>query len=396
MKKLLKYALVAAALSLFASCDDMNSVHQQYLDMPEITYIGIPKDVVANGGLGRVVFDWTLNADPKISRFVIEWSDVDGNEYSESVDVVRTADNKMTYSLALNEGTYNFVVYHKSAAGDESLKTTVSSRSFGSNYINTLANRSFTLSATLSGALFVWDSADGVISTTIEYQTADGATKSVVVDAAETQTTLSDFKLGGTFTLSTTYLPEGCIDYVSCATESFEFPRYVVGDKSKWLGSYNITARIVPDWSAPTTFGESITWGPVVIEESDVAGYHFKITGLMDPTTRAAIGVDNFAVNCMWRYLESTPQDYIQNPQQSTGLACTLGETTGTLYMTHRRTTSPTGNYGNAGWHFDFDSGAPYFGHFNNNGQDVLRFCLNASDGASIVDYYLPVLTRID
>jgi hypothetical protein len=140
------YKLIIIGLMLltgFISCDDMNSIHQKYLDQPEKIYLGRTDSLKALPGKNRIKLVWYISADPKIQETVIYW-----NQRKDSIikPFVRKVPGVQKDSLIINNlsGTYTFELYNRNDYGDKSLMATVSGTAYGDDYINSLKNRSIT------------------------------------------------------------------------------------------------------------------------------------------------------------------------------------------------------------------------------------------------------------
>src|SRR5690606_22559388 len=85
--------VVAIFTVIMASCDDMNSLHEKYLDRGIGIYIGSADSLSVQSGQHRIGFKWKINADPRIDKTVISWEEIeDGAMVERSVELplVRT------------------------------------------------------------------------------------------------------------------------------------------------------------------------------------------------------------------------------------------------------------------------------------------------------------------
>ena len=220
MKCLIK--IVAIFLGgILSACDDMYSVHQQYLDEGETIYLGIPQVQQVQGGKERVQIVWKLNADPKIKKCCIYW-----NERKDSMEVLPNyTDTVMKQIIPLKEGTYQFELDAKGDNGLTSLSNVASGRSYGSNYQNTLFNVLLKeQSKTEEGLVMIWGTEEGCAFTELEYVNVSGNKKNIRLGGNETTLVLNDYVPGGDFTWKSYYLPEAfSIDTIPANPQSLKF-----------------------------------------------------------------------------------------------------------------------------------------------------------------------------
>lgn len=140
MKTLISSLILGIVSVMFFACDDMNSIHEEYLNRGEEIYTGVIDSLNAYPGNERVKFTWEINADPRITKTVIFWSD---GADSAVVEVNRTQPGimKMETILNLPEKSYIFKFVTKDDEGHKSLSVENTVEVYGPNYVSTLRNR---------------------------------------------------------------------------------------------------------------------------------------------------------------------------------------------------------------------------------------------------------------
>lgn len=139
--------LISAALLLIImvnACDDMNDLHQKYLDEGSRVYIGKPDSVTVRPGYNCLRLIWTNNADVKIKKTRIVYN------YGNDTIVIPFERKVPGYqrdsiTLHLEPGDYQFSICNLTE--DEKLHSIVveevRGKVYGESYKNTLTIRSF-------------------------------------------------------------------------------------------------------------------------------------------------------------------------------------------------------------------------------------------------------------
>lgn len=254
-------------LTFLASCEEMNELHQKYLDEGEIIYIGKTDSVTVRNGFGRILLQWELNADPKISTTTIYW-----NFGKDSLLLpVKTEERTPSILIDLEQGKYNFELINRDMAGNKSLTTQISGTSYGEEYRKTLYNRPFSINNITENELTItWGNIEGCIGAYLEYINRNG-NKRKLQTGPETTTVLNDFTFGGKFTCASLYIPEeGALDTIPSVTREYNFPDYFILSKEEWTAWNNIHKYPAPDrssWSIDyASTQESVHDGPAIAE----------------------------------------------------------------------------------------------------------------------------------
>lgn len=136
-------AVCALLLLLLLSCDDINSIHQQYIDRGETLYLGKPDSLVAFSGNNRIKLRWINNSDPKIISTKISWTfgilkdsiilpfnRINPGVQRDSIIIEKLKPNNYFFKI-VNIGNENLV----------SLPSEVVGTSYGESYVSSLISR---------------------------------------------------------------------------------------------------------------------------------------------------------------------------------------------------------------------------------------------------------------
>jgi hypothetical protein len=227
IKSVLGYALgICLFLAYLVGCEDNNSLHQQYIDRGEVFYTGKCDSVKTFAGNERVKFTWLINSDPRIAKTIIYW-----NERKDSVEipVVRTQKGyiEMEKILQIKEGGYSFIFITKDANGNSSLEVERTVSVYGPRYISFLSNRRLSYSVAGDELTIKWDPLESTLVqyTTVKYtdysDPAHPAAKSAVVSNEDTQTLIKGIRLGDTFSVVSTFLPDNGMDSVDAKSADY-------------------------------------------------------------------------------------------------------------------------------------------------------------------------------
>jgi hypothetical protein len=215
-------------LYMAVSCDNINSLHQEYYDRGEDIYTGVIDSLKTYAGYERVRFEWEVNADPRITKVVIYW-----NQRADSVvvDVNRTQSGSipMSYYLEnINEGSYIFEFITRDNEGHHSLTKETTVTVYGDAYTQTLRNRGVSsIEKQLNGNMLItWEaiSSREIQYATIEY-TLNGEVKTIRVENSETETLLTELQTGDVITVYTAYLPENALDALNSPRRTYTMPK---------------------------------------------------------------------------------------------------------------------------------------------------------------------------
>lgn len=229
MKRIIVYIFILAGLM---SCDDMESIHQEYLDRGERIYLGKVDSIQAFPGKERVKLSWYVNSDPKIKETVIYW-----NQREDSIikPFTRTTPGVQKDSVTIENlsGEYLFELFNRNDDGDYSLLETIPTVAYSDEYAESLNKRpisaisvtAFDEQSHSQTVKIDWGTPGALcIQTNLTYtRYSSGELVSVIVENEETVTVLENVgnRLGNPADLiriSSKYVP------VQGAIDSFESP----------------------------------------------------------------------------------------------------------------------------------------------------------------------------
>lgn len=231
--------ILALALSMFVSCDEMNDLHQKYLDEGEVVYIGQADSVTARDGYKRIEVKWEINSDPKITSCRIYWN---SRRDSVIVPVDLSTSTPSAIISPLKEGRYNFELVQWGGDGNHSLTTYVSGRVYGDEYRNSLAPQGISEISSIvtpsdKDVTIKWAGQEKCIGMKMTYtNTSDQLATQMTWTSSGLSTLITDAKLGSKFTYESFYHPsENALDTVT-ATEIGEgnFPAYYTLSNADW------------------------------------------------------------------------------------------------------------------------------------------------------------------
>lgn len=229
-KNMKKNLLITPFLLLIwlTSCDDVNSLHQKYLDWGEDIYTGVVDSLKVSAGYERVLLTWELNADPRITRTVVYWN---SKADSAVIEVNRTQSGRLPMSYRLDniaEGSYTFVLITRDNEGHFSMPSEIIATIYGESYSSQLRNRGVSaISRQTDGTMLIeWDA---LSSLDIQYVTVtydvNGAEQTVRVKNDENKTFLSGLAPGDKIRVFTAYLPEGALDELYSPYTEYTMPK---------------------------------------------------------------------------------------------------------------------------------------------------------------------------
>ncbi len=213
---------------MMVACDDMNSIHQEYYDRGEDIYTGVVDSIKVHPGYEKVLLEWEINADPRITKVVIYW-----NQRTDSVliDVNRTQSGAIQmnhYLENLREGDYTFEFITRDNEGHYSMVQQAAVLIYGESYTQTLRNRNVASIAkqTDGSMLITWDPISNreIQYTTITY-TKDGITEFVRIENTDTETSLTELETGDKINIFTTYLPENALETLDSPVREYTLPK---------------------------------------------------------------------------------------------------------------------------------------------------------------------------
>lgn len=255
---------------IMASCDDMNSLHEKYLDRGIGIYIGSADSLSVQSGLHRIGFRWKINADPRIDKTIISWEEIeDGAMVERSVELplTRTDEGEMWLEhiiTDLAEGEYIFKFQMLDNLGNTSNISEISGLVLGDAYVENLRNRNIkSLSKLETGDMQIsWEAApsgEGLLYSVVEYVNKNGETTKVEVPNDEDNTLLTGLETGDEVEIYAVYLPENGLENFQSIPRLFTMPRFErLLDKSRFVAAFKPGDNTTPhpggganDWMKP-------------------------------------------------------------------------------------------------------------------------------------------------
>lgn len=210
MKNIAKHIMGILALCFFAaSCSKMDHTYKELIKDGETKYLGISDSVKAFSGRNRVLLTWILPSDPDIAKTKVYW-----NNKKDSV-VLNYPSLIMEKNISLPidnlaEGLYSFEIYNSDNKGHSSIKSTVSTRAYGEEYLSSLYQRPIkTAESFFADAKVVWAGANSEsFGSEVKYVDINGIERVIFVPPNEEVTILPGVKMDESFTFRSIYMPD--------------------------------------------------------------------------------------------------------------------------------------------------------------------------------------------
>ena len=220
--------LLPFVLLFAAACQDVNYMHEEYLKRGEGIYTGVIDSLKAYPGNNRVKFTWQLNSDPRITKTVIYWNEL---QDSSVVTVNRTTSGllQMETTMAIAEASYVFKIATKDDEGHQSIYVEQTVEVLGAKYASKLRNRNIeTVKLTGEQATLTWKKLENtaLLYTTVKYkdytQPSKPEVKELQVANDVSKTILEHVKSGDTIEVVSTYRPTNSIDDFTASVTTYE------------------------------------------------------------------------------------------------------------------------------------------------------------------------------
>ena len=196
------FAAALVACIAIIGCNDMNSIHEQYLDGEQV-YAGKLDSLKAFSGFDRLKIIGNTQFLGNSKRATVSW-----NDQTKTFAIDQIADNKFEIIIdGLVERNYEFDVITSDENNNQSVKQTLRGRVFGNVFIGGQAPRRIVEFDILNSTDYiVWANSlesEFVIYTTVRYENNSDTMTEAVVYPNDMSTLLEDWK------------PEGRIEIVS-------------------------------------------------------------------------------------------------------------------------------------------------------------------------------------
>jgi hypothetical protein len=219
-------------LVLVFSCENMNSLHKEYLERGETLYIGAADSIKIHSGLNKIGFEWIINADPRISKAVIYWN---RRDTSVVIPITRTNEGQMWLSTLITgiaEGEYIFEFEMQDNSGNISKSIEIAGTVLGDIYVENLRNRGIkSLAKLVSGDMQItWEpvsaTATSLLYSVIQYADIQGKEMKVEVANDEEVTLLQGLETGDEINIYTIHLPENGLETFESIKRQFTMPKF--------------------------------------------------------------------------------------------------------------------------------------------------------------------------
>lgn len=221
-----RFILLLGGIWSITSCEQMEEVHQKYIENGEVIYRAKAVDVVGYSGKYRAKLTWKLITPTLVTKCEIR----EGDKVLATIPVQYQDTLNMEYTLSeLEEKTYTFSIYSLDSEGNLSIKSDVIVEVYGNNYASTLkTGRSLmsifrrvddrqTALVTLSAR-----NSQKVYATDIFYKSTSGEEKSIRLIGDESKIELTDVGDESDFKIQDIYQPsETSIDQFPALAKSY-------------------------------------------------------------------------------------------------------------------------------------------------------------------------------
>lgn len=321
MKKFL-FPMIAILL-IMAGCEDMNSLHQKYLDEGPRIYLGKLDSVIAKPGYDSIRLVWTNNADSKIAKARIVYNYGDDTLF---VPFIRTEPGfqRDSITLELEPGDYVFELCNLSA--DDALAsipvTGIIGKVYGESYKLQLVTRSFETNIDKNTLTITWgDITSDYIYSIVRYTDNSGAQpveRSIICQNNSYTTVIENIKEGDMISISSAYRPEE--NFLGVLESNPETVRFIT--KNTQLDSkYFIRCTNIPfdnttdhaSWSLfETLFDTSIdnAWLTSIPDANSQNGHQFPISITIDLGTTVELNRFTMFMATGWEYINSSPKQF--------------------------------------------------------------------------------------
>lgn len=225
---------------LFSACDDMNDIHQDYLDWGESVYLGKPDSLNIYSGLERVKLTWVNNSDPDISETVIYWN-MRNDSIVKPFERISSAKQKDSIIIDnLPEGDYNFELKNRNNKGQASLVASVRGSSLGDHYksglrpplVSSIKVNDYNTNTKSAIVELNWINSSGSVGVVIRYNKyTSGELVELNLDPSQTSIILTDvgnrlWNDSDMIYMSSLYAPDQSIDTLASSFSESQIVTY--------------------------------------------------------------------------------------------------------------------------------------------------------------------------
>ena len=245
LKTLILGVILCASTAVFMfSCDDMNSLHEEFLERGEGIYLGPADSLQVYSGYRKVRLQWKINADPRITQSVVYWNQ---REASKTIPVNRTTGGYMWMETEiddLNEAMFIFEVQLKDDMGNVSKPALVTGVALGDIFLNGLQSRTIKEITWLESGVDVavtWENIPSptLLYTIIKYMDETGSIVTIEVQNNETNTVLEGINsANNNIEVYSVYKPVDGFETYNSANRNYKAVRWVnITDEAKMINT---------------------------------------------------------------------------------------------------------------------------------------------------------------
>ena len=244
MKRFFIMITVVCATVILFSCDNMNSLHEKYLEQGEGIYIGVADSIEVFPGNRKIAFKWKINADPRMTKTVIYWEQRANNK---EIPIIRTTEGEMWMEAQIDnieEAEYIFIFEMQDNRGNLSVPVEVAGAVLGDIFIENLRNRGVKEITRLETGetLIVWEGVSP--SSTLQYSivaytASNGETVMLTIPNDDDKTMLEGLQTGDNIEIYAVHLPENGLETFNSNRRRFVVPRFErLIDKSRFEAAF--------------------------------------------------------------------------------------------------------------------------------------------------------------
>lgn len=200
----------------YCGCSDINSLHEQYLQLGETKHTGMVDSVKIFPGRNRVIISYRY-FDPKVAKLKVYWDfrqksaifDVPSDKLGQDIEVAIDALDKPQYNFELVTSNRDETI--------KSMPLNISSKVYGSIYESALNNRKITSSIIFPSTNHIkidWAKAlEGMVAVEVSYRNSSDEEIVLKIPSVEMVTRINDIGNEVEITYRTLHIPEkNCVD----------------------------------------------------------------------------------------------------------------------------------------------------------------------------------------
>src|SRR5690554_3224874 len=206
--RILKWIYFSVFSVLVLSCGTNQETFEEFIKDGETIYIGTADTVLVGSGYNKLRFWVAINADPKITRGLLNTNN-ESISHEFEVNRSKNGNDTITFDLDIPEGEYSFGLFLMDEAGNRSVRREVPAKVYGDAYASSLVNREISeIETSATGAVFNWASAPtDMVKTVLAYEDGAGLMQRIEVANDENETKVDSYQLGGNILVTSSFKP---------------------------------------------------------------------------------------------------------------------------------------------------------------------------------------------